>query len=103
MTEYVPAILQFLFGPLTVGGVPVQSAELITMLVLMVVSYAIQYAMRKPPAIPKPAAFEDINIPQSAEGTAQAMDFGTVWTKDWMVLGTANFRTEPIKKKGGKK
>lgn len=72
-------------------------------LAMLAVSLVISYVMRPRPVAPKPAAFEDIQIPQSAEGTAQAMDFGTVWTTDWMVLGTANFRTEAIKKKAGKK
>lgn len=70
---------------------------------LLVVSFIISYALRPKPQTPKPPAFEDIDIPQSAEGTPQAMDFGTVWSKDWMVLGVANYRTEAIRRKVKKK
>lgn len=70
---------------------------------LFVVSLVVSYAMRPKSQTPKPPAFEDINIPQSAEGTPQAMDFGTVWSKDWMVLGVANYRTEEIRRKVKKK
>ncbi len=70
---------------------------------ILVVSLVVSYAMRPKPTTPKPPAFEDIDIPQSAEGTAQAMDFGTVWSPDWMVLGVANYRTEAIRRKVPKK
>ena len=70
---------------------------------LLAVSLIVSYALRPKSQRPKPPAFEDIDIPQSAEGTAQAMDFGTVWSGDWMVLGVANYRTEEIKRKVSKK
>lgn len=68
---------------------------------MLVVSFIISYVLSRPANV-KAAAFDDIQIPQSAEGTAQAMDFGTCWTPDWMVLGTANFRTRAIRKRPSK-
>lgn len=70
---------------------------------LLVASFVISYALRPKPVVPKPATLGDFNFPQSVEGTPQPMDFGTMWATDWMVLGVTNFRTSPIKKKGGKK
>lgn len=67
-------------------------------IIMFVVSFIVGYVLSKP-VNAKAAAFDDIQIPQSAEGTAQAMDFGTCWTPDWMVLGTANFRSEAIRKR----
>ncbi|MCA0240160.1 MAG: hypothetical protein LCI02_04815 [Proteobacteria bacterium] len=55
-------------------------------------------ARRKSGAAPKAAALEDLEFPQSTEGTAQMIIFGDVWVRDWMVLGVGNFRAEPILK-----
>lgn len=51
------------------------------------------YATRPKPAQTKPAAFEDLDVPQVEEGTPQHVIFGDVWTTDWHVLGMGNFRT----------
>lgn len=72
-------------------------------IIMLAVSLIVSYALRPKPQRPKPPAFEEIDIPQSAEGTSQAMDFGTVWTGDWMVLGATNYRTEGIRRKVKKK
>lgn len=72
-------------------------------LAMAVASIAISVFMAPKPASPKPATFDDMNIPQINEGTPQAVFFGTVWTEDWMVLWTGNFRTSPVKAKQGKK
>ncbi len=65
---------------------------------IVVVSWFLANAMRPKPATPKPAAFEEFQFPQSAEGTAQIVIFGDVWIDDWMVLGLGNFRSDPIVK-----
>lgn len=70
-------------------------------IIMFVVSLVVSYALSRPQNA-KPAAFDDMQIPQSAEGTAQAMDFGTCWATDWMVLGTANFETRAIRKRASK-
>ena len=53
--------------------------------------------------IQSPAAFEDFDFPQAAEGTPQAVYFGECWSTSWMVLDVGDYRATPIKKKGGKK
>lgn len=63
---------------------------------LLVVSLVVSIALRPKPVVPKPAAFEDFDFPQSTEGTAQAVIFGDVWLEGWMVLGVGNYRTTPI-------
>ena len=55
------------------------------------------------PVVPKPAAFEDFDFPQSDEGTPQAVYFGECWSTSWMVLGVGDYRTSAIRKRGGKK
>lgn len=69
----------------------------------LIFTLAVSYLTRPKPVRPKPAAFEDIPIPQSAEGTEQQWIFGTCWVPDWMVLGAGNWRSQAIKKKGKKK
>ncbi len=69
---------------------------------ILIASMVISYALRPKQQGPKPAAFEDIEFPQAAEGTPQAVIFGDVWVNDWMVLGVGNYRVEEIKA-GGKK
>lgn len=63
---------------------------------VLVISFLVASAMRPKASVPKPAAFEDLDFPQSTEGTAQCVIFGDVWIEDWMVLGAGNFRVEPI-------
>lgn len=73
-------------------------------LIQLGISLILTWALRaKTPGPPKPPAFEDVRLPQSAEGTPQAMDFGTVWSGDWMVLGATNYRAESIRRKARKK
>lgn len=64
---------------------------------ILLVSLIVSYAVQPKPAVPKPAALSDFDFPQSTEGTPQAIVFGDVWISGWMVLGTGNFRTTPIK------
>ncbi|MGO1069637.1 hypothetical protein [Lysobacter sp. Hz 25] len=72
-------------------------------LAIWVISYFVSAAARPKAPQAKPAAFGDFQFPQSTEGTPQAVVFGDVWTPDWMVLGVGQYRTQPIKQKGGKK
>lgn len=44
----------------------------------------------------------DVKLPQSEEGTPQAVTFGDVWSDAWMVLGAGNYDTEAIRTKSGK-
>ena len=67
-------------------------------LAIFVASVVISYATRPKAAVPKPAAFEECDFPQSTEGTAQVFIFGDVWIEDWMVVGVGNYRTSPIRR-----
>ena len=67
-------------------------------LAIFVASVVISYATRPKAAVPKPAAIEDFDFPQSTEGTAQVFIFGDVWIEDWMVVGVGNYRTSPIRR-----
>lgn len=70
-------------------------------LVLMVASYAIQsLTIKKQNA--KATALEEIDFPQSEEGTPHAVFFGDNWTAGFQVLWYGNMRTIKIKG-GGKK
>lgn len=61
-------------------------------------------AMFTPKAqVQPPAAFEDFDFPQADEGTPQAVHFGECWSSSWMVLAVGDYRSEAIRKKGGKK
>lgn len=71
------------------------------MLIVSIVSAGISYALAPKPEKPKPAAFADIDFPQSDEGTEVPVVFGQVWSKGWMVLTVGNYRTSPVKS-GGK-
>lgn len=71
--------------------------------VMMAISYAITASMARRAPSRKPSALEDFDFPQDAEGTAQMVVFGDVWTDGWMVLWYGDFQVIPIRKKGGKK
>ena len=68
----------------------------------IIFSIVLSYAMRPKAQTPKPEAFEDLDIPQIAEGTAQSVVFGDAWIKDWQVLNVGFYGTIPISKGGGK-
>jgi len=70
-------------------------------LVLMVASYAIQSFLIKQQNT-QATGIEDIDFPQSDEGTKHAVFFGDNWTSGYQVLWYGNMRTIKIKK-GGKK
>ncbi|WP_336932093.1 hypothetical protein [Acinetobacter bereziniae] len=63
---------------------------------LFVVSLIISYALQPKTQKPKAAAFEDFDFPTADEGTPQIVVFGDVWLTDWTVIGTGNYRNQPI-------
>ncbi|CAB4162470.1 hypothetical protein UFOVP786_56 [uncultured Caudovirales phage] len=65
---------------------------------LSVVSFGLQLLTSKktPTNATKPAALEDFEFPQSAEGTPQTVVFGDVWIEDWTVAWYGDYRTESI-------
>lgn len=66
-------------------------------LIYLVISSVLSYALMPKAKAPEPAAFEDLDVPQIEEGTAQGVVFGDCWVKSWQVLGLGNFKTMPIK------
>lgn len=70
---------------------------------ILIISIYLQVALAPKPNEPKPAAFSDIDVPQVAEGTPEAVIFGDVWSPDWTVVAMGNFRTTPVKSSAGKK
>lgn len=70
---------------------------------MLVISFIITAAMMPKPQVPKPEAFDDIDFPQTSEGTPQAVIFGDCWSGDWVVLNVGNYRTTPIRKSSGGK
>lgn len=74
-----------------------------TAIYFMIASLVISIALAPKIQAPEPTAFEDIDFPQSDEGTPQAVFFGDCWTGDWTVLTVTNYRTTEVKSEGGKK
>lgn len=70
-------------------------------IVLLVASYVIQSFAIKPQNI-QATGIEEIEFPQSEEGTKHAVFFGDNWTVGYQVLWYGNMRTKKIKS-GGKK
>jgi len=75
----------------------------ITALIMLVASFAISYALMPTTPDQKPENFEDIQFPQTEEGTAQAVIFGDCWSGDWTILALGNYRTTAIEADDGKK
>lgn len=67
-------------------------------LALLLVSYMLTAAMT--PKAPKPPveSFKDFDLPQTDDGTPQAVIFGDCWSSDWTVIGVGNYRTTEIRK-----
>ena len=72
-------------------------------LILLVVSVIVSYALRPKPAVPKPAALEDFDIPVAEQGRPVPVVFGAILLTGPNVLWYGDLRTTPIKVKGGKK
>lgn len=77
--------------------------NIVVTVVMMAIAYAITAMTARRAPGKAPNSIEDFDVPQDAEGTAQAVIFGDVWTESWMVLWYGDFKVEPIRKKGGKK
>ena len=90
--------------PTLVNGVPMARADggisLIWLVVVMLVSAVISYAMRPKPEPAKPVEGKQ---PEVKDGKAARRVYGTVWTDDSAILAWKNLHPEPIRKKGGKK
>lgn len=69
---------------------------------LMLASLVISVVMAPKVQNPSPTAFDEIDFPQTDEGTPQAVFFGDCWSDDWLVITVGNYRTEPIKAETGK-
>ncbi|WP_150523846.1 hypothetical protein [Roseibium sediminis] len=70
---------------------------------MLVASYAIQLLLAPKQKAPDAATFEDFDFPQFEEGTPEAVYFGDCNAPDFFVVWYGNFRTSPIKVKGGGK
>lgn len=70
---------------------------------IMIVSALISYALTPKPKPPKPASITDFDVPTAEEGREIPVVFGEVWIPDANVLWYGDLRSEPIRKKGGKK
>ncbi len=68
--------------------------QIIVMIVLAVISYALA---PKPPK-PKPPSLEDFSAPTAEEGRSIPVVFGTVWIRDPNVIWYGDLRTEPVRK-----
>ena len=65
-------------------------------LIVLIISVIIQIALAPTPNVPKPSTLVDFDLPQADEGTPQAVVFGEVWIRGWMVLSFGNLRTTEI-------
>lgn len=80
--------------------------QFLVAIALLVVAYAITaLTASKPKGDSGPPKLNDVKFPVPDEGTPQAVIFGDVWTKDWMVLWVGNYKTEEVhaQSAGGKK
>lgn len=76
--------------------------QFVYFIALLVVSYAITVlTASKSKQEQGPTRLNDIKFPVPDEGAPQAVIFGDVWTKDWMVLWVGNYKTEEIHAQGG--
>ena len=69
---------------------------------MLALSYALSAITAPKPKNARPAAFADVDIPQTAEGSPQIWVFGDVWIEDFTVIGVGNWKTSAIKTKSGK-
>lgn len=74
-----------------------------TILFLIAANILIGIALAPKPVTPKPEALKEIDFPQVEDGTPQAVIFGDCWSGDWCVLAVGDYRTQEVRKEGGKK
>lgn len=62
-------------------------------LIMIAISLIITTSMAPKPAKREPEQFEDLDFPQTDDGTPQTVIFGDVWINDWTIVGIGNYRT----------
>lgn len=62
-------------------------------LIMIAISLIISTSMAPTPAKREPEQFEDLDFPQTDDGTPESVVFGDVWISDWTILGLNNYRT----------
>lgn len=72
-------------------------------IIALVASFAISALNRPKSSSPRPAAFDELELPLAEVGTPQYVVFGDVWIPDPVVLTYGNYRTTKIQTEGGKK
>lgn len=77
-------------------------AYVVQALIALVISYVITIVFAPKMQPPVPEAFEELDFPQTDEGTAQSVVFGDCWIEDFTILGLGNYRTTKVKRKSGK-
>lgn len=70
---------------------------------ILIASAAISIALAPKARPPKPAALSEVDAPVAEEGKELPVVFGTVWIKSPNVIWYGDLRSQPIRKKGGKK
>lgn len=90
--------------PARIGQAPVLAVfNVFVQIGIMIVSALISYALTPKPKPPKPASITDFDVPTAEEGREIPVVFGELWIPDANVLWYGDLRSEPIRKKGGKK
>ncbi len=74
-----------------------------TAIAVLVVASLISIALAPKPPQQKPPGVGDFTVPVAEEGKAIPVIFGEVWVAGPNVLWYGALRTDPIRKKGGKK
>lgn len=72
--------------------------EFFTYLAITIAISLLTVAMMPKPQIQSPDPARSLDIPQSEEGTPQAVIFGDCWSGDWMVLNYGNLRSQEIRR-----
>lgn len=74
----------------------------VAMVIVLIASIVISYALQPKPPNARPAALADFDVPTAEEGRPIPVIFGTVWVKGPNVLWYGDLTTIPIKSKSGK-
>jgi hypothetical protein len=74
----------------------------VAMVIVLIASTVISYALQPKPPNARPAALADFDVPTAEEGRPIPVIFGTVWVKGPNVLWYGDLNTIPIKSKSGK-
>jgi hypothetical protein len=71
-------------------------------LIVLIISYAVSYALAPKPPEPSPASLSDIEAPTAEEGRPIPVVFGTVFISSPNVVWYGNLGTTPITSSTGK-